>query len=149
MQSGWTDRTLSLGYSLRASPSIWGSQGDETLLTGGDKFPLCGGSGPAAVKQAMSAAPLHNRQKGFYPPYLLVPKKTGEFRPILDLCLLKVLCLQNVHHANHQAVTWTGSAEQLFHHHRLKGGYFYVKHRWSPLSTDLVAPAPLAEEGPG
>lgn len=103
MQSGWTDRTLSLGYSLRASPSIWGSQGDETLLR--DKFPLCGGSGPAAVKQAKSAAPLHNRQKGFYPPYLLVPKKTGEFRPILDLCLLKVLCPQNVHHANHQAVT--------------------------------------------
>ena len=40
------------------------------------------------LKQAVSIVPTHDRQKGFYSVYFLVPKKTGGLRPILNLRML-------------------------------------------------------------
>ena len=39
-------------------------------------------------RNRLSVIPTHDRQKGFYSAYFLVPKKTGGFRPILDLRIL-------------------------------------------------------------
>lgn len=36
-------------------------------------------------KQVVSIVSLYNRETGFYSAYLLVPKKTGDIKPILDL----------------------------------------------------------------
>lgn len=63
---------------LQHSSSVRGHQEGESLLSEGDRFRLSGDLGRPVVR-------LHDRENWFYFAFFLVPKKTGGFRPILDL----------------------------------------------------------------
>lgn len=83
----WLDRTLRLGYSLqfcRLPPAFRGIQ--EVNLSSQQEIEFLEGEIQDLLsKQAVSTVPPHDRERGFYSPYFLVPKKTGDYRPILDL----------------------------------------------------------------
>lgn len=49
----------------------------------------------------MSVVPTHDTQRGFYSTYFLVPRKTGDYRPILDLHILS----QCIAHKKFQTLT--------------------------------------------
>ncbi|XP_045919663.1 uncharacterized protein LOC123979658 [Micropterus dolomieu] len=81
------DGTLRQGYSLQfccIPPSFQGIK--EANLSSQEEVDF-----PATEiqqllqKQAISVVPTHDMYKGLYSTYFLVPKKTGGFRPILDL----------------------------------------------------------------
>lgn len=83
----WLDRTLRLGYSLQfcgLPPAFRGIQ--EVNLSSQKEIEFLEGEIQDLLsKQAVSIVPPHDRERGFYSPYFLVPKKTGGYRPILDL----------------------------------------------------------------
>ncbi|KAK5898199.1 hypothetical protein CgunFtcFv8_015637 [Champsocephalus gunnari] len=81
------DRTLRLGYSLQfhsIPPPFRGIR--EANLSSQEEIGFLSAEVQALVqKQAVSVVHPQDREKGHYSLYFLVPKKTGEFRPILDL----------------------------------------------------------------
>ena len=83
----WRDRTLKLGYSLQfcsVPPPFRGLR--EANLSSQEEIGFVSTEIQALLqKQAVSVVHSQDREKGLYSMYFLVPKKTGEFRPILDL----------------------------------------------------------------
>ena len=81
------DRTLRLGYSLQfcsVPPPFRGIR--EANLSSQEEIGFLSAEVQALLqKQAVSVVHSQDREKGHYSLYFLVPKKTGEFRPILDL----------------------------------------------------------------
>ncbi|KAL3067396.1 hypothetical protein OYC64_017183 [Pagothenia borchgrevinki] len=81
------DRTLKQGYSLQfcsIPPPFKGMR--EVNLSSQEEMGFLSAEIQALVqKQAVSVVHPRHREKGLYSMYFLVLKKTGEFRPILDL----------------------------------------------------------------
>ncbi|KAK2895968.1 hypothetical protein Q8A73_015456 [Channa argus] len=86
----WMDRIIRKGYSLQFAtppPSFAGiletrlSSPAHTTVLASELSDLLG-------KRAISVVPPMEENQGFYSRYFLVPKKSGEMRPILDLSFL-------------------------------------------------------------
>ena len=88
--SEWMDKTLRLGYSFQFScvPSLFSGIKEINLSFQEEIDFLSEEIQDQLSKQAVWVFPTHNRQKGFYSTYFLVPKKTGDFIPIVDLHIL-------------------------------------------------------------
>ncbi|KAJ8009686.1 hypothetical protein DPEC_G00094090 [Dallia pectoralis] len=86
----WLDQTIRRGYAVQflcAPPPFSGVV--ETVIRSEEKVTaLLSEIANLREKGAIDIVPRDQRERGFYPPYFLVPKKTGEMRPILDLRIL-------------------------------------------------------------
>ncbi|KAJ8009733.1 hypothetical protein DPEC_G00094600 [Dallia pectoralis] len=72
--------------SLRSTPLL-GSGGDGDKIRGESDSPAVGNS-ESQREGRYRHCPTGPEREGFYSPYFLVPKRTGEMRPILDLRIL-------------------------------------------------------------
>lgn len=102
--SEWMDRTLRLGFSLEfySVPSLFR-----------DRFPHCGDLGPTAETGCVRP-PAAQQGKGVLLRLLPGSKEDrGVKTQFGSVSLKQVHCLQNVSHANHQAVAGTGLAGRL------------------------------------
>ncbi|KAJ7986711.1 hypothetical protein DPEC_G00342720 [Dallia pectoralis] len=88
--STWLDRTIRRGYTVQflcAPPPFSGVV--ETVIRSEEKVTaLLSEIANLREKGAIDIVPRDQRERGFYSPYFLVPKRTGEMRPILDLRIL-------------------------------------------------------------
>ncbi|KAK2902582.1 hypothetical protein Q8A73_012328 [Channa argus] len=125
----WMDRIIRNGYSLQfatAPPSFAGIL-ETQLSSPAHMTALASELSDLLGKRAISVVPPMEETQGFYPRYFLVPKKSGEMRPILDLSFLNQLM---VIHRFHMLTTasvfrsvrqgdWLSSVD-------LKGAYFQI-----------------------
>jgi len=87
MLTEWMDRTLKQGYLLQFSstPPPFTSIKEAKLSSQREIGFLSTEVQTLVQKQVVSVVRTQDRERGHYSLYFLVPKKTGEFRPILDL----------------------------------------------------------------
>ncbi|XP_067357562.1 uncharacterized protein [Channa argus] len=86
----WMDRIIRKGYSLQFAtppPSFAGIL-ETRLSSPAHATALASELSDLLGKQAISVVPPMEENQGFYSRYFLVPKKSGEMRPILDLSFL-------------------------------------------------------------
>ncbi|XP_019905069.2 uncharacterized protein LOC105026845 [Esox lucius] len=88
--SGWLEVTLRKGYALQfhCQPPPFSGIVETVMSSPAKVAALQGEIADLLEKGAVSLVPLGQRERGFYSPYFLVPKKTGGMRPILDLRVL-------------------------------------------------------------
>ena len=87
--SRWLLRTISLGYAIqiaRLPPKLCGVR--FTTVEASDAPVLRKEIAVLLAKAAIEPVPPADMRKGLYSPYLIVPKKSGGLRPILDLRVL-------------------------------------------------------------
>ena len=79
MLADWMDKTLRLGYFLQFCrvPAPFSGIKEINLSSQEEIDFLFKEILDLLLKQAVSVVPTHDRQKGFYSAYFLVPKKTG------------------------------------------------------------------------
>ncbi|KAK2898066.1 hypothetical protein Q8A73_014446 [Channa argus] len=86
----WMDRIIRKGYSLQFAtppPSFAGIL-ETRLSSPAHTTALASELSDLLGKRAISMVPPMEENQGFYSRYFLVPKKSGEMRPILDLSFL-------------------------------------------------------------
>ncbi|KAK2902453.1 hypothetical protein Q8A73_012199 [Channa argus] len=86
----WMDRIIRKGYSLHFAtppPSFAGIL-ETRLSSPAHTTALASELSDLLGKRAISVVPPMEENQGFYSRYFLVPKKSGEMRPILDLSFL-------------------------------------------------------------
>ncbi len=87
--SRWLLRTIRLGYAIqfaRRPPKYRGIH--STTVRAADAPILRAEIAVLLAKDAIEPVPPADMRSGFYSPYFIVPKKSGELRPILDLRVL-------------------------------------------------------------
>lgn len=75
------DNCSSVCQASPAAPNIWQC----VKASWQEPWSLEGEIQDLLSKQAVSVVPPHDKERDFYSPYFLVPKKTVGYRPILDL----------------------------------------------------------------
>lgn len=85
--TAWMDRSLRLGYTLQfcGTPPAFRGVHEKRISSPQEKEFLENEIRDLLLKQAISEVPPQNRDQGLYSPYFVVPKKSGGYRPILDL----------------------------------------------------------------
>ncbi|KAK2891979.1 hypothetical protein Q8A73_017644 [Channa argus] len=86
----WMDRIIRKGYSLQFAtpPPSFAGVLETRLSSPAHTTALASELSDLLGKRAISVVPPMEENQGFYSRYFLVPKKSGEMRPILDLSFL-------------------------------------------------------------
>ena len=124
------DRTLKRGYSLQfcsVPPPFRGMR--EVILSSQEEMGFLSTEIQALVqKQAVSVVHPQQKERGFYSMYFLVSKKTGEFRPILDLRSLNLhICRRKFRMLTIKQLMGLVQPGDWFTTIDLKDAYFHVE----------------------